>query len=57
MKSVGFTDLSIILVSFDKETVDSAISDMKDLIELKTIPPDDKSKAVYSAKIAAYKPS
>lgn len=55
MKSVGFTDISIVPVYFDKETVESAISDMKDVIELKTVSRDDVSKAVYSAKITAYK--
>jgi hypothetical protein len=57
MKSVGFTDISIVPVYFDKETVDSAISDMKDVIELKTVSRDDVSKTVYSAKITAYKPA
>lgn len=55
MKSVGFTDISIVPVFFDKETVDSAINDMKDMIELKTVSRDDVYKAVYSAKITAYK--
>lgn len=54
MKSVGFTDISIVPVYFDKETVDSAISEMKDVIELKMILRDAVSKAVYSAKITAY---
>lgn len=57
MKSVGFTDISIVPVFFDKETVDAAIADMKDAIELQTISRDDIYKAVYSAKITAYKPS
>jgi SAM-dependent methyltransferase len=56
MKSVGFSDISIVPVFFDKETVDSAINDMKDMIELKTVSRDDVYKAVYSAKITAYKP-
>ncbi len=56
MKSMGFTDISITPVFFDKETVDSAIDDMKDVVELKTISRDDVYKAVYSAKITAYKP-
>ena len=55
MKSVGFSDVSILPVFFDKETVDSAIDDMKDMIELKTVSRDDVHKAVYSAKITAYK--
>src|SRR5215208_3088206 len=37
MKSVGFTDISIVPVFFDKGTVDSAINDMTDMIELKTV--------------------
>ncbi len=57
MKAVGFTDISIVPVFFDKETVDSAINDMKDMIELKTVSRDDVYKAVYSAKITAYKPN
>ncbi len=57
MKSVGFVDVSSVPVYFDKETVDSALSDMKDVVELKMVSRDDASKAVYSAKITAYKPS
>ncbi len=56
MESVGFTDISVVPVFFDKETVDSALSDMKDMVELKTVSRDDVYKAVYSAKITAYKP-
>jgi SAM-dependent methyltransferase len=57
MKSVGFSDISVVPVFFDKETVDSAIDEMKDAIELKTVSRDDVYKAVYSAKIIAYKPA
>jgi len=57
MKSVGFTEISIVPVFFDKGTVDSAINDMKDMIELKTVAREDVYKAVYSAKITAYKPA
>lgn len=56
MEAVGFTNISIVPVYFDKGTVDSAISDMKDVIELKTVSRDDLYKAVYSAKIMAFKP-
>ena len=55
MKSVGFTDVSIVPVFFDKQDVDSALVDMKDAIELKTVSGDEIYKAVYSAKITAYK--
>jgi hypothetical protein len=57
MESVGFTNISIVPVYFDKETVDSAIDDIKDVIELETISRDHVYKAVYSAKITAYKPT
>lgn len=56
MEAVGFRNISITPVFFEKETVDSAIADMGDVIELKTISRDDVYKAVYSAKITAYKP-
>lgn len=55
MEAVGFTDISITPVFFDKETVDSAIDDLGDMAELKTISRDDIYKSVYSAKITAYK--
>jgi len=56
MKAVGFTDISIVPVFFDQETVNAALDDMKDMIELKTVARDDVHKAVYSAKISARKP-
>ncbi len=57
MKAVGFTDISVNPVFFDKETVDAAFDDMKDIPELKHIARDDIYKAIYSAKITAYKPA
>jgi ubiquinone/menaquinone biosynthesis C-methylase UbiE len=57
MEAIGFTSISITPVFFDKETVDSAIAEMEDAIELKTVSGDDLYKAVYSAKITAYKPA
>lgn len=56
MEAVGFTNVSVTPVFFDKETVDAALDDMKDSIELQSIPREDVYKAVYSAKITAYKP-
>ena len=56
MEAVGFTNVSITPVFFDKATVDSALDDMKDTVELKTIPRAHVYEAVYSAKITAYKP-
>jgi SAM-dependent methyltransferase len=57
MEAVGFTDISIAPVFFDKEIVDAAIDDMKDVAELESISREDVYKAVYSAKITAYKPA
>ena len=57
MKTAGFTDISVTPVFFDKETVDAAIDDMKDIVELESIAREDVYKAVYSAKITAYKPA
>ena len=57
MKSVGFTDISIVPVFFDKEDVDSALDELGDAVELKTISREDIYKSVYSAKITAYKPA
>jgi len=57
MEAVGFTNVSVTPVFFDKETVDSALADMDDTIDLKTFSRDDVHKAVYSAKITAYKPA
>lgn len=57
MEAVGFTNVSVTPVFFDKETVDSALNDMKDMIDLETVARDDIYKAVYSAKITAYKPA
>jgi SAM-dependent methyltransferase len=56
MEAVGFTKVSVTPVFFDKATVDSALDDMKDSLELQTLSRDDVYKAVYSAKITAYKP-
>jgi hypothetical protein len=56
MEAVGFTNVSITPVFFDKEDVDSALDEMKDSLELKTIARGDVYQAVYSAKITAYKP-
>lgn len=55
MESVGFTDISIKPVFFDKETVDSALDDMK--LDVKEYPREAVYRTVYSAKITAYKPA
>ena len=56
MEAAGFTDISITPVFFDQDTVDSALDELKDSIELQTVAREDVYKAVYSAKITAYKP-
>jgi SAM-dependent methyltransferase len=55
MEAVGFANISLVPVFFDKETVDSAMADIGDVIELRTISQADVYKAVYSAKITAQK--
>ena len=55
MEAVGFADVSVNPVFFDKETVDSALDEMK--LEVKEYPREAIYKAVYSAKITAYKPA
>jgi len=56
MENVGFTGITVKPVFFDKETVDSALDDMKDVVELMTISREDIYQSIYSAKITAYKP-
>lgn len=53
MESVGFTNVSVNPVFFDKETVDSALDEMK--LDVRDYPREAVYKAVYSAKITAYK--
>ena len=55
MEAVGFTDISIKPVFFDKETVDGALNDMK--LDVSEYPREAVYKAVYSAKITAFKPA
>jgi arsenite methyltransferase len=57
MKAVGFTNISVVPIYFDKETVDSALEGIQDLPEIKAVSREDIYKAVYSAKITAYKPA
>ncbi len=53
MEAVGFKNISIQPVYFDKETVDDALRDMK--LDLSVHPKEAIYKAVYSAKITAHK--
>ena len=56
MESVGFRDISIKPVFFDKETGDTALAGMGNEIDLSSFSREEVYKAVYSAKITAYKP-
>ena len=55
MESVGFANVSVNPVFFDKDTVDGALDEMK--LDVKEYPREAIYKAVYSAKITAYKPA
>ena len=55
LEAVGFTDISVTPVFFDQQTIDSALADLGEIIELKTVSRADVHRAVYSAKITAYK--
>lgn len=55
METAGFRDISVKPVFFDKQTVDDALGDMK--LDVGKYSKDDVYKAVYSAKITAYKPA
>ncbi|GAB4458561.1 MAG: arsenite methyltransferase [Anaerolineales bacterium] len=55
MEAVGFTNASVTPVLFDKETVDSALDEMK--LDVRAYPREDVYKAIYSAKITAFKPA
>lgn len=55
MESAGFTNISVKPVFFDKQTVDDALGDMN--LDVNSYSKDDVYKAVYSAKITAYKPA
>jgi SAM-dependent methyltransferase len=57
MEQVGFRQISVTPVFFDKQTVDSALDDMGEIEELKAISRDKVYQAVFSAKITAWKPS
>lgn len=54
MEAVGFTNVSVTPVFFDKEIIDSSLDDMK--LDVSQYPREAVYKAVYSAKITAYKP-
>lgn len=55
MESAGFTEISISPTYFEKSTIDEAIQEGKNQIDLETFPKDELYKIVYSARITAYK--
>ncbi len=55
MEAIGFTNISVNPVFFDKDIVDSALDEMK--LDVTEYPREAVYKAVYSAKITAYKPA
>ena len=57
MEEAGFTDISITPTFFDKETVDEAVREVGDQIDLKAVSQEDLYKTVYSARITARKPN
>ncbi len=56
LERAGLRKVSITPTYFDDATIDEAIHDMGDQVELKTISRDTISKTVYSARITAEKP-
>lgn len=56
MASAGFTNISITPTYFDDATIDEAVRDMGDKIDLKVFSKDKISKTVFSARITAVKP-
>ena len=57
MEAAGFIDISVTPTFFDKETVDEAIKEVGDQIDLTTVSQDELYKTVYSARITARKPA
>jgi SAM-dependent methyltransferase len=54
MEEVGFREISVTPVFFDKQTVDEALAELGE--EAQALPRDEVYQAVYSAKITAWKP-
>jgi SAM-dependent methyltransferase len=54
MQAVGFTDISIKPVYYDTEVIDNSLKEMD--LDVSAYPRESVYKAVFSAKITAYKP-
>jgi SAM-dependent methyltransferase len=57
MENAGFADISVTPTFLDKETVDKAIKDVGDQIDLTSVSKVELYKTVYSARITARKPA
>ncbi|MCC6300182.1 MAG: arsenite methyltransferase [Anaerolineales bacterium] len=53
MQAVGFTDIFVNPVYFDQQTIDASLQEMN--LDVSAYPEESIYKAVYSAKITAYK--
>jgi SAM-dependent methyltransferase len=56
IESAGFVNASLAPVYFEKETVDEAVRQAGDTLDLDGVPEATLYKTVFSAKITAYKP-
>ncbi len=56
MTAAGFSDIDITPSYFDEETINEAIRDMGDQVDLKTFSKETITKTVFSARITACKP-
>ncbi len=55
LAKAGFSDINITPTYFDDETIDEAMRDMGDTVNLQTLSREQISKTVYSARITARK--
>ena len=55
MENAGFSEITVTPTFFDKETVDEAVKEVGDQIDLKSVSQDELYKTVYSARITAKK--
>jgi arsenite methyltransferase len=56
MEAAGFEEITVTPTFFDKETVDQAIKEVGDQVDLKNVSKDDLYNSVFSARITARKP-
>ena len=56
MEFAGFTDITITPAYFDEETINEAVRDMGDQVDLKVVSREAISKTVFSARVTAEKP-